>query len=85
VLELLLENPEPIVSLEQFRIHIWPTNTFLDFDQGERFDSSKTEFNNVAATGTHARASPRCLAIYEMGCRPIGEVNCCEQRLRMFR
>jgi DNA-binding winged helix-turn-helix (wHTH) protein len=34
VLELLVENPGQIVSREQLRTHIWPANTFVEFDQG---------------------------------------------------
>jgi DNA-binding response OmpR family regulator len=44
-----LENPERIVSREQLRIHIWGTNTFVDFDQTGSLDSSKTEANDVAS------------------------------------
>lgn len=34
ILQLLLENPGQIVSREQLRAHIWPANTFVEFDQG---------------------------------------------------
>ena len=34
VLLLLLENPGQIFSREQLRAHIWPANTFVEFDQG---------------------------------------------------
>src|SRR5215831_90026 len=34
VLQLLLENPGQIVGREQLRTHIWPANTFVEFDQG---------------------------------------------------
>jgi Tol biopolymer transport system component/DNA-binding winged helix-turn-helix (wHTH) protein len=34
VLQLLLENPGQIMSREQLRTHIWPANTFVEFDQG---------------------------------------------------
>jgi Tol biopolymer transport system component/DNA-binding winged helix-turn-helix (wHTH) protein len=34
VLQLLLENPGQIISREQLRTHIWPANTFVEFDQG---------------------------------------------------
>ena len=34
ILELLLENPGQIVTREQLRAHVWPANTFVEFDQG---------------------------------------------------
>src|SRR5215831_10530954 len=34
VLQLLLENPGQIISREQLRTHIWPANTFVEFDDG---------------------------------------------------
>ena len=34
VLHLLLEKPGEIVSRERLRTHIWPANTFVEFDQG---------------------------------------------------
>jgi TolB-like protein/DNA-binding winged helix-turn-helix (wHTH) protein len=34
VLRLLLENRGEIVNREQLRDHIWPANTFVEFDQG---------------------------------------------------
>ena len=34
VLQVLLEHPGQIVSREQLRTHIWPVNTFVEFDQG---------------------------------------------------
>jgi len=34
VLQLLLGNPGGIISREQLRAHIWPANTFVEFDQG---------------------------------------------------
>ena len=34
VLQLLLETPGEIVSREYLRTHIWPANTFVEFDQG---------------------------------------------------
>jgi len=34
VLQVLLEHPDQIVSREQLRSHIWPANTFVEFDQG---------------------------------------------------
>ena len=34
VLQVLLEHPGQIVSREQLRTHIWPANTFVEFDQG---------------------------------------------------
>ena len=33
VLQLLLNNPGEIISREQLRSHIWPANTFVEFDQ----------------------------------------------------
>jgi DNA-binding winged helix-turn-helix (wHTH) protein len=32
VLQLLLENPGQIVTREELRTHIWPANTFVEFD-----------------------------------------------------
>jgi DNA-binding winged helix-turn-helix (wHTH) protein len=34
VLQVLSEHPGQIVSREQLRTHIWPANTFVEFDQG---------------------------------------------------
>jgi TolB-like protein/DNA-binding winged helix-turn-helix (wHTH) protein/Tfp pilus assembly protein PilF len=34
VLQLLLENPGRIITHEQLRAHVWPANTFVEFDQG---------------------------------------------------
>ena len=34
VLQLLIENPGQIVGREQLRTHIWPADTFVEFDQG---------------------------------------------------
>src|SRR5215471_610211 len=34
VLQLFLENPGEIVTREQLRKHIWPGNTFVEFDKG---------------------------------------------------
>src|SRR5579859_5945727 len=34
VLQLLLENPGQIITHEQLRAHVWPANTFVEFDQG---------------------------------------------------
>ena len=34
VLQVLLVHPGQIVSREQLRTHIWPVNTFVEFDQG---------------------------------------------------
>src|SRR5215469_6112606 len=34
VLQFLLEDPGQIISREQLRTHIWPANTFVEFDQG---------------------------------------------------
>jgi Tol biopolymer transport system component/DNA-binding winged helix-turn-helix (wHTH) protein len=34
VLQLLLENSGQVISREQLRTHIWPANTFVEFDQG---------------------------------------------------
>jgi len=34
VLQLLLEYPGEIVSRDRLRSHIWPANTFVEFDQG---------------------------------------------------
>jgi len=34
ILQLLLEHPGEIVSREDLRTHIWPANTFVEFDQG---------------------------------------------------
>jgi len=34
VLQLLLENRGQIVTREQLRAHIWPDNTFVEFDHG---------------------------------------------------
>ena len=33
VLQLLLDNPGEIISREQLRSHVWPANTFVEFDQ----------------------------------------------------
>lgn len=33
VLQVLLEHPGQIVSREQLRTHIWPADTFVEFDQ----------------------------------------------------
>jgi TolB-like protein/DNA-binding winged helix-turn-helix (wHTH) protein/Tfp pilus assembly protein PilF len=34
VLQLLLQTPGQIVSHEQLRTHVWPANTFVEFDKG---------------------------------------------------
>ena len=34
VLQLLLDNPGEIVSREKLRSHVWPADTFVEFDQG---------------------------------------------------
>lgn len=34
VLQFLLENPGQIVTREQLRGHVWPADTFVEFDQG---------------------------------------------------
>ena len=34
VLQFLLENPGQIVTREQLRAHVWPADTFVEFDQG---------------------------------------------------
>ena len=34
ILEILLKNPGQLVSREDLRSALWPTNTFVDFDQG---------------------------------------------------
>ena len=34
VLQLLLENPGQITTRDQLRSHVWPANTFVEFDQG---------------------------------------------------
>jgi TolB-like protein/DNA-binding winged helix-turn-helix (wHTH) protein/Tfp pilus assembly protein PilF len=34
VLQLLLENPGQIVTREKLRAHVWPADTFVEFDQG---------------------------------------------------
>src|SRR5262245_39477914 len=34
VLQLLLQNAGQIVTREQLRHHVWPANTFVEFDQG---------------------------------------------------
>lgn len=33
VLQVLLDNPGEIISREQLRSHVWPANTFVEFDQ----------------------------------------------------
>ncbi|HEV2314509.1 MAG TPA: winged helix-turn-helix domain-containing protein, partial [Candidatus Acidoferrales bacterium] len=33
VLQILLDNPGEIISREQLRSHVWPANTFVEFDQ----------------------------------------------------
>lgn len=34
VLQLLLENPGQVVTREKLRAHVWPADTFVEFDQG---------------------------------------------------
>ena len=71
ILELLLEQPGDVVTREELRQHLWPADTFVDFDHGlyNAIKRLREALGDVADTPRFIETVPR------RGYRFIGEIT----------
>lgn len=71
VLKMLVEHPGQLISREEFHRALWPSDTFVDFDQGLNTAVKKIRdvLNDSAETPRYIETLPR------LGYRFVGELN----------
>src|SRR5947208_11261515 len=71
ILQILLEHPGEVVTREELRKRVWPTDTFVDFDHGinNAIKRLREALGDIAETPRYIETLPR------RGYRFIGTVN----------
>ncbi|HKU24983.1 MAG TPA: winged helix-turn-helix domain-containing protein, partial [Candidatus Sulfotelmatobacter sp.] len=71
VLKMLVEHPGQLISREEFHRALWPSDTFVDFDQGLNTAVKKIRdvLNDSAETPRYVETLPR------LGYRFVGKLN----------
>ena len=78
ILQLLLEHPGEIVTREELRKRVWPTDTFVDFDHGinNAIKRLREALGDTAETPRYVETLPR------RGYRFVGKIQSNDHRVR---